>query len=48
VATREELTTFVLPETIWDVAFSPDGSLATADGMNQIRLWRMDSESGRH
>ncbi|HEV3298372.1 MAG TPA: serine/threonine-protein kinase [Planctomycetaceae bacterium] len=46
VATREELTTFVLPETIWDVAFSPDGSLATADGMNQIRLWRTDSQSG--
>jgi hypothetical protein len=43
---REELTTFVGSETIWRLAFGPDGSLATANGMNQIRLWRIDSESG--
>jgi serine/threonine protein kinase/WD40 repeat protein len=42
VATREELTTFVLPETVWRVAFGADGSLVTADGMNQIRLWRVE------
>jgi WD40 repeat protein len=46
VATREELTTFVVPETIWRLAFAPDGRMLTADGMNQIRLWPMDSESG--
>jgi WD40 repeat protein/serine/threonine protein kinase len=42
VATREELTRFILPETIWRAAFGADGSLVTADGMNQIRLWRVD------
>ena len=46
VATREEVTTFVLPESIWRLAFAPDGRLATADGMNQIRLWRMEPEAG--
>jgi hypothetical protein len=46
VATREELTTFVVPETIWRFAFTSDGLMATADGMNQIRLWRMEPESG--
>jgi hypothetical protein len=42
VATREELTTFILPETLWRAAFGADGSLVTADGMNQIHLWRVD------
>lgn len=46
VATREELTTFVVPETIWRFAFTPGGLMATADGMNQIRLWRMEPEPG--
>jgi eukaryotic-like serine/threonine-protein kinase len=46
VATHEELTTFALPETIWRVVFGPDGRMVTADGMNQIRVWRMDPEPG--
>jgi WD40 repeat protein len=46
VATREELTTFVVPETIWRFALTPEGLMATVDGMNQIRLWRMEPESG--
>jgi hypothetical protein len=46
VATREELTTFVVPETIWRLAFAPDGRMVTADGMNQIRLRPTESESG--
>jgi eukaryotic-like serine/threonine-protein kinase len=46
VATREELTTFVVPEMIHCAVFRPDGSLATADGMNQVRFWRMEPDSG--
>jgi hypothetical protein len=30
------------PETIWRAALGADGSLIIADGMNQIRLWRVD------
>jgi eukaryotic-like serine/threonine-protein kinase len=48
VATREELTTFVVPETIWGIAVTPTGLMVTTDGMNQIRLWRMEPELDSH
>jgi WD40 repeat protein len=40
VATRQELTTFVGRNGAYWHAFAPDGSLAVADAMNTIRLWR--------
>jgi WD40 repeat protein len=40
VATWEELTTLVGRNGAFCIAFAPDGSLATADGLNTIHLWR--------
>jgi WD40 repeat protein len=39
-ATREELTTFVAGNGVYFLQFAPDGSLAAADAVNTVRLWR--------
>jgi WD40 repeat protein len=47
LATHEEVTTLMGPNTVGDLAFAPDGSLAVGYHDNSIHLWRTGSDPGQ-